>query len=81
MKIHHVFQSPLINCESIAQRSRIQGWFAEDASANEGETYEPVNCLACRQTHLVNRSTGRALAREILSDLNVLAERGTGAID
>jgi hypothetical protein len=39
----------------------VQGWFADDVSANEGETYESVTCLACRQTHFVNRSTGRTL--------------------
>jgi hypothetical protein len=39
----------------------VQGWFADDVSATEGETYEPVTCLACRQTHFVNRSTGRTL--------------------
>jgi hypothetical protein len=42
----------------------VQGWFAEDASANEGETYEPVTCLACRQTHFINRSTGRTLGED-----------------
>jgi len=40
---------------------KVQAWFAYDVSANNGETYEPVTCLACSQVHLVNRSTGRTL--------------------
>jgi hypothetical protein len=39
----------------------VQGWFADDVSEDEGETYEAVTCLACAQQHLVNRSTGRVL--------------------
>ncbi len=39
----------------------VQAWFAEDLSANEGETYEPITCTACTRVHLVNRATGRAL--------------------
>ena len=39
----------------------VQGWFADDASGNEGETYEPVTCTACRQVHLVNPKSGRTL--------------------
>jgi hypothetical protein len=38
-----------------------QAWFAENVSANEGETYEPITCTACTRVHLVNRATGRAL--------------------
>jgi hypothetical protein len=40
---------------------KVQGWFAEEASPGEGEVYETVTCLACKRTHLVNRSTGRVL--------------------
>jgi hypothetical protein len=43
---------------------KVQAWFADDASANDGETYEPVTCLACSQVHLVNRLTGRTLGEE-----------------
>jgi hypothetical protein len=39
----------------------VQGWFADDVSEDEGETYEAVTCLACAQMHLVNRSTGKVL--------------------
>jgi len=39
----------------------VQGWFADEVSANEGESYEAVTCLACKQVHLVNRLTGNTL--------------------
>ena len=42
---------------------RIQGWVADDADprAND-ESYQPVTCLACRQTHLVNPSSGKVVS-------------------
>jgi hypothetical protein len=40
---------------------KVQGWFADDTSAHEGDTYETVTCTACSQLHLVNRSTERTL--------------------
>jgi hypothetical protein len=39
----------------------VQGWFADEASTNDGEVYEAVTCLAWSQVHLINRVTGRAL--------------------
>jgi hypothetical protein len=39
----------------------VQGWFADDGSANDGKTYETVTCAACRMVHLVNSKTGKAL--------------------
>ena len=42
----------------------VQGWFADDVSGDEDETYEAVTCLACAQMHLVNRSTGRVLGAD-----------------
>jgi hypothetical protein len=39
----------------------VQGWVADDPSANEGEVYETVTCLACTRFHLINRSTGKVL--------------------
>jgi hypothetical protein len=39
----------------------VQGWFADDPSMTEGETYETVKCLACNQVHLINQSTGKTL--------------------
>jgi hypothetical protein len=39
----------------------VQGWFADEASANEDKTYATVTCLACTGVHLINRSTGKLL--------------------
>jgi hypothetical protein len=44
-----------------ARKDRSGGHRVRAAPGNEGETYEPVTCLACRQTHFVNRATGRTL--------------------
>jgi hypothetical protein len=39
---------------------KVQGWIAEDVSAEASEaTYFTTECLACRQLHLVNPSTGQ----------------------
>jgi hypothetical protein len=43
---------------------RVQGWFADNGSVNGDETYEGVVCLACRQVHMVNPSTGRVLGAD-----------------
>jgi hypothetical protein len=40
---------------------RVQGWSAGDDSQNEGDVYESVNCLACKQVHLVNLKSGKTL--------------------
>ena len=42
-------------------RRNVQGWFAEEVPANDGEPYETVKCLACKQIHLISRLTGKAL--------------------
>ena len=43
----------------------VQGWVvADDGSDEPGETYETVNCQACRQMHLVNPRTGRVMGSE-----------------
>jgi hypothetical protein len=39
----------------------VQGWFADDPSANEREVYDTVTCLACTRVHLINRSTRKVL--------------------
>jgi hypothetical protein len=39
----------------------VQTWFADDVSTDNGESYESVTCLACRQMHFVNRATGKTL--------------------
>jgi hypothetical protein len=41
----------------------VQGWLADDGSEG-AETYETVSCLACRQVHLVNPSTGRVMGSD-----------------
>ena len=38
---------------------RVQGWFAEDVSETDEDTYETVTCLACQRVHLVNPKTGK----------------------
>jgi len=37
----------------------VQGWIADDAAPNEGNVYHSVTCLACRQNHLVDPTTGK----------------------
>jgi hypothetical protein len=43
---------------------RVQGWGADDVSDDARETYETVNCQACRQVHLVNPTTGKVLGSD-----------------
>ena len=50
----------LFRCPSTGHR--VQGWLADNGSVNGDETYEGVNCLACRQVHMVNPKTGKVLA-------------------
>ena len=38
----------------------VQGWTAEEVTEH-GDTYVPVQCLACRQFHHVNPVTGKVL--------------------
>jgi len=47
---------------------RVQGWFADNGSVNEDETYEGVNCLACRQVHMVNPKSGKVLGADEETD-------------
>jgi hypothetical protein len=42
----------------------VQGWSVDDTSADEGEVYETVTCLACTRVHLINRSTGKVLGSD-----------------
>jgi hypothetical protein len=49
-------------CPNTGQR--VQGWFADDGSENGGETYQAVNCLACRQVHMINPKTGKVLGAD-----------------
>src|SRR5271157_1018738 len=52
----------LYQCPATGQN--VQGWFAEDVSTAEGESYWPFECLACRRVHLVNPATGRVLGMD-----------------
>jgi hypothetical protein len=40
---------------------KVQGWFADDPTDLNGETYEAVTCVACTRVHAVNPKTGRVL--------------------
>ena len=42
----------------------MQGWFVDDGSANIGETYDTVKCLACKGVHFVNPKTGKTLGAQ-----------------
>jgi hypothetical protein len=41
---------------------RVQGFVAEEVS--DDQTYVSVTCIVCRQTHLVNPSTGKVLGED-----------------
>jgi hypothetical protein len=41
---------------------RVQGLFADDVLAGDGEAYEATTCIACKQVHLVNPVTGKVLS-------------------
>ena len=40
---------------------KVQGWFADDPSSENGEVYEAVECPACTKVHLVNLKTGKTI--------------------
>jgi len=42
----------------------VEGWLADEPPANEGETFDAIICVACRQVHLVNPRTGKVLAAD-----------------
>jgi len=42
----------------------VQGWSADEISADEADTYESVTCIACQQAHLVNPATGKVLSSD-----------------
>jgi hypothetical protein len=52
----------LFRCPTTGQN--VQGWIAEEVSADDGESYRTVQCIACRLVHLVSPTTGRVLGRE-----------------
>jgi hypothetical protein len=42
-------------------RQIVQGFTTEEVG---GETYESITCLACRQLHFVNPTTGKVLGED-----------------
>ena len=40
--------------------ANVQGWVAKDVSLDEN-AFVSIECLACRQSHLVNSRTGKTL--------------------
>jgi hypothetical protein len=42
----------------------VQGWSADEISADEADTYESVTCIACQQAHFVNPATGKVLSND-----------------
>jgi hypothetical protein len=51
----------LYRCPTVGMH--VQGWIADDPSADDN-TYASVTCIACRQIHLVNPSTGKVLGAD-----------------
>jgi len=42
----------------------VQGWSAEEVSADQANTYETITCIACQRVHLVNPATGNVLTSD-----------------
>jgi hypothetical protein len=42
----------------------VQALRREQMPADDGDTYEPFNCIVCGQSHLVNVATGRVLGQD-----------------
>jgi len=40
----------------------VQGWSADEVSAEDPDMYEAVTCIACQKLHLVNPVTGKVLS-------------------
>jgi hypothetical protein len=49
----------LYDCPITSQK--VQSWLSYDPFEQGENTYESVTCIACRQTHLVNPKTGKAI--------------------
>jgi hypothetical protein len=43
---------------------RVQGFVAEEDRSDDPEDYQTVTCLACKQVHLVNPTTGQVLGED-----------------
>ena len=42
-------------------RVSVQGWVPDDMEFDSDNEFISINCMACRQIHLVNAMTGRVL--------------------
>jgi hypothetical protein len=40
----------------------VQVWLPDGKPTDRTDSYEPVDCPACAQLHLVNRTTGKMLS-------------------
>jgi hypothetical protein len=49
----------LFSCPNTGQT--VQGFVAEEVP---DDAYESITCLACRQTHFVNPTTGKVLGKD-----------------
>jgi hypothetical protein len=52
-------RTSIFRCPATGQK--VQGWFSDDGSNTDDESYETVACTACRSIHLVNPVTGKTL--------------------
>lgn len=43
---------------------RVQDFIAEEDASDDPEDYQAVTCLACKQSHLVNLTTGKVLGAD-----------------
>ena len=46
------------------RRMSVQGWVPDDLEFGSDNEFISINCMACRQIHLVNAMTGRVLGDE-----------------
>jgi len=42
----------------------VQGFLADDPTADRGEGYEAIKCAACTWTHWVNPKTGKVMGED-----------------
>ncbi len=42
----------------------VQGWIADDPAERDDDSYEAVECHACRRVHLVNPKTSKVLGED-----------------
>jgi hypothetical protein len=50
----------IYRCPATAQK--VQGWIADDRCTTEDNAFHAISCLACRQVHLVNATSGKVAA-------------------